>query len=784
MDPLTYFLIWLATTVLTVLLTDSPDFDPASQEDISLPTVSQSRKVPLVIGQGLISGPNVLDSGTLRTKEIKVKSGLFGKKVSTGVFKYYLDLFTGLSWGPGELLAVYMGDFDLGITPTASTNEQFINKPELWGDDKSGGGGGFVGYVRFNAGVQAGIVDTVVEARMGNIHPGYPNIATVLLYNTGRGAYMGNQPTFKPLRFKYAYYPNPLSAANHKINGHANVAYFLHDLNKNTQWGRDIGGELDLTAISTMAATLASEGLGWSRTFYDGDSRAMEREALDYVDGIRYRDPITGLITYKLIRDDFVVGNLNTLGDNEIVDMYIDGRSLSVTATEVSITYVDIEEEFKRKTITRTNTAARQQLGRRVPIAIDYLGCPDGATADKLGTREAMKITVPKRKGKLWATREVWDWASGDAFVINYTPENLSGVVARIVNINRGNILDVNGRVEIDWVEIPFNYGPGVFGDVGSTPTTSLTSAPANVTEYLAFELPAFVTSTPHKLGLLAADPVGNSYGFDWQIDSASSGVWYVDSAGQFADTFEVSTAYNQQATTIIINGQIEDAAAHTWSDVSINGYNLILLNTANGQEWIAFTGSSYNAGTDETTLTVRRGLLDTYPKSLIATDDAWLFDDANISDNTFGATDNSDFRLIDKTAQGSLAEGSATVRDYVFNNRHGRPFLPGRISLNSLLFPATVTGPVTASWFHRDKLALRDWYDATSYTESGVTYKVEWYNHDTSALLQTTTGITGTSDSWTDTGQSYNLRIEITAQKGGVDSYQKFVFVTAFSQP
>ncbi|MEZ0155267.1 MAG: hypothetical protein AB9Q22_10260 [Candidatus Reddybacter sp.] len=789
MDPLTYFLIWLGTTILTAMLTPKPDFDPASEEDISLPTVSQSRRIPLVIGQGLVTGPNVLDKGNLFTHAIRVSGGLFKGKVDSGIFRYYMDMFFSIAWGPGELLGVKMGDHDLGLTPMTGTAEEVISLANLWGDDSTGGGGGFVGKVRFNAGVDAGIIDTTVEARVGNIQPGYPNVATVLLWHDWKrgGAYMGNNPTFKGVKFHYAYYPNPLSAVDHKINGHANVAYFLHDLNKDPQWGRDIGGTIDLTAISAMAATLATEGLGWSRTFYNGDAAAMEAEALEYVSGVRTRNPLTGQITYKLLRDDFVVGNLLSLGDNEIIDLYIDGSSLSVTATEVAVTYVDIAEGFKRKTITRTNVAARTQLGRRVPMALDYLGAPDGAIADKIATREARKLTVPKRRGKLWCSREAWDWSTGEAFIINWSPEGMSGVIARIVNINRGNILDVNGRVEIDWLEIPFDYGTGVFGDVGSTPTVPLTGVPADVTEFFAFELPDFATASPHKLGLFAVDPVGDSYGFDWQIDSASGGTWFVDSDGQFTTPSDVSTTYNEQAVTLILDGWI-DAQSHTWADIAANGYNLVLLDTANGQEWIAFTGAAYNDTTDETTLTgVKRGLFDTYPKEMVATDAAWLLDEANVSDHTFGATDDADFRLIDKTAQGSLAEGSATVRDFVFNNRHGRPFLPGNIKIDSVLFPASVTGPLTASWAHRDKTggALRDWFDTTSYgPESGVTYKVEWYNDDTSALLQTTSGITGTSDTWTDTGNSYNVRLEITAQRGGVDSFETFVFVTAFSQP
>ena len=790
MDPLTYFIVWVGTMILASLLRDKPDFDPASAEDLNLPVVSQSHKIPLVIGQGLLTGANSLDTGTLGTKALTVSAGLFGGSQETGVFRYYLDEFFGLAYGPGELLGIQMGDYDLGITPATATGEQFIEKRKLWGDDDSPSGGGFVGYVRFNAGVEAGVIDSVVEARTGNIQPGYPNIATVLLYNDSKrgGAYRGNQVPFKPVKFHYGYYPNPLShASNHKINGHANVAYFLHDLSKAPLWGRDIGGALDLTAISDMAATLAAEGLGWSRTFYSGDAANMEREALDYVDAVRYRAPGSGLVTYGLIRDDFDVGNLRVLGDADIADMVIEAGSLSVAATEVTITYVDVAEGFKRKTITRPNTAARQMLGRRVPVAMDFLGCPDGATADKIVTREALKLSVPQRKGKLWATREAWDLANGEAIVVNYTPEKITGMIVRVASINRGNITDTDGRVEIDWVEVPFNYGPGVFGDVGSNPATPLAGAPADVTAYHAFEVPDFLTDTPHKLGIFAVDPVGHSYGYDLQIAPQSAGNWFTDSLGQFADPFTISTNYSEQATTIILDGEIESIADHGWADISANGYNLVLLDTANGEEWIAYEDGSYNAGLDQTTLIgVRRGLLDTYPKALISTDDAWLLDEAAVSSHTFGATDNADFRLLDKTAQGTLAEGSATVREHLFTNRHSRPFLPGNIQLNSNLFPAAVTGPVTASWAHRDKTAgvLRDWYDATSYgPEAGVTYKVEWYNHDTSGLLQSTTGISGTSDSWSDPATSYNLRIEITAQRSGVDSHETFVFVTAFSQ-
>lgn len=96
--------------------------------------------------------------------------------------------------------------------------------------------------------------------------------------------------------------------------------------------------------------------------------------------------------------------------------------------------------------------------------------------------------------------------------------------------------------------------------------------------------------------------------------------------------------------------------------------------------------------------------------------------------------------------------------------------------------------GPLTVSWADRDESAttsILDWTDATNQgPAAGTTYKVEFYNDDTSALLQSNTGLTGNSDSWSDPGQSYNIRVEVTAENGSLDSEETFVFVTAFSEP
>ena len=223
-------------------------------------------------------------------------------------------------------------------------------------------------------------------------------------------------------------------------------------------------------------------------------------------------------------------------------------------------------------------------------------------------------------------------------------------------------------------------------------------------------------------------------------------------------------------------------------ADILINGSNMLIVTTALGQEIIAVESVSYDANTNKTTLSsVKRGLIDTHPKAIQAADKVWLYEPFIFTD-AFNASNSVDAKMLTRTGRGELAAASATQRNHVIAQRVNKPLRPANVRLNSIYFPATITGPLTVSWADRDESATTSlllWTDATDQGPSaGTTYTVEFFNDDTSALLQSTSGITGNSDLWTDTGQSYNIRVEITAKNGSLDSHETFVFIAPFSEP
>lgn len=68
---------WVIAIIAVVALTPRPQNNtkPATLDDIQAPTAEDGREIPVLFGTRLLSGPNVVWYGDLRTQAIKSKGG-------------------------------------------------------------------------------------------------------------------------------------------------------------------------------------------------------------------------------------------------------------------------------------------------------------------------------------------------------------------------------------------------------------------------------------------------------------------------------------------------------------------------------------------------------------------------------------------------------------------------------------------------------------------------------------------------------------------------------------
>lgn len=133
--------------------------------------------------------------------------------------------------------------------------------------------------------------------------------------------------------------------------------------------------------------------------------------------------------------------------------------------------------------------------------------------------------------------------------------------------------------------------------------------------------------------------------------------------------------------------------------------------------------------------------------------------------------------RLLTNTSQGQLDPALAGTDSIALAGRQGRPYPPGQFKIAGVSYPASVTGDVVATWAHRDRLNQADQLiDATLASigpESGTSYSLRLLRADTSAVLASQTGVSGTTATLTTTYVG-NVVIELWAVRDGMESWQR----------
>ena len=227
-----------------------------------------------------------------------------------------------------------------------------------------------------------------------------------------------------------------------------------------------------------------------------------------------------------------------------------------------------------------------------------------------------------------------------------------------------------------------------------------------------------------------------------------------------FCPTCLLSSSIGKTDTSIGITAGID------LSDVEVGGYALL------GDDVIRVDGVGAS------TLTVGRGCLDTVPQTHSGGARIYFAD-------TFAGGDYVEYaqheavnvRMLTTTTQGVLALSASSTDTVTMTARLSRPYPPGQFRINGGYYPSSVSGDVTVSWAHRDRLQQTvDVIDQTAGNigpESGTTYTVRYYSG--SSLLKEVASISGTIVTITSAELSgvTSLRVDLFATRDGINSHQ-----------
>ncbi len=753
--------MWLAfafviAVLLVAVLTPKPNIENARAAklgDFQFPRSKHGDPMPLVWGTVRQKSPITAWHGDFRPVPIKkkVSSGLFSSKKVTVGYKNYLGIDCILCLGPGvKLKKFWAGTYLVWSGELASSGSIYINKPNLFGGEEERGG--LQGTLQFYDGRFDPPQDSYLVSKLGANVPAYNGFARALF----KSFYIGTSTTPDAFSFEvsrmtsglhpiYSIMPNGLDA---------NPMEIIYDA-VTQKWGRfgNLSSELDLPSFVDCAHTLYDEGLGMSLLVQSAiTGKDLLEEVMRVADGVLYQDPATSKIVAKLIRKDYVIGDLIVLNESSVKTLKnFQKTTWENTFNQCRVTFKERSNGYDTS-VAITQDFANINFQQRVKSTeISSPGCTQAAVASVLAARQLSLLNVPLYKCDLVVNRKAQSLLPGSVFVLNWGPFGILNMVMRITKIDFGDL--TSNEIKLSCIQDRFSTATPTFADSEASNWTPINTNPNPVPLRLLFTPPAFLTAndlneavstfdSAGRLYVAAVAPGPASYAVNVMTSSdnfATGGVSSIESAPyngggvmQAAYSATVAATTRNDTTGFTVGGVSQNSIDNLQQLANItqarDGSAFLLINN----ELFIYVGFVDNGNGTVTFPNVYRGVLDTIPGTHAANDRVWFISGTDgLVPELVPVGSTRYVKLLDKTPGGVLDISLAPTFSAAPTNRAGLPLPPQNLTLNGSRTPAPVVAAtsVSVAWVNRSRTdtTLRVYNDTANNREAGTQTRLRW---------------------------------------------------------
>ncbi len=687
--------------------------------------------------------------------------GTSSEAVTVG-YKYYLGWHAVMCHGPVDKVTRFSMDGKIALEGVTTGGQVTVDAPELFGGDEREGG--VSGLVDVEMGAPSQGRNTYLQSMLGEAIPAFRGVLGLVF----RQFYFGNSPYFKRWSIRATRIATRQNGMPQWYSGKANVggdmnpAHIIREILTDPDWGMGYPeNDMDETTFRAAADALYSAGTGIS-LLWDKQQKLSDFLSLilRHIDGSVYTSRETGKFVLVLARGGYTVSSLPLL-DEAVIESIADLKRSTVAelTNQVTVVYWD-KSTGKQNSTTVQDIALAASQGGTVGTTIQYPGFTNGTEATKAASRDLKALSTPLASATLYVSRKAANLNIGDVFRFAWSEYNIAQIIFRVTNIELGEL--TSNLVKLSVVEDVFAVSKAVYSPPPPSAWVNPIAAPVAVPYRLFTEVPyyllarAFGDSTAGALPQTASylmiggtHPGGTAFSARVQVNEGAG--YQQQSTLNFCPTAVVSGTYGPGNNSLTIaNGKDLDL-------VSVGDLVSIGIGTVSTNELAEVVSIT------PTTLTLKRGMLDTVPMA-IANNTRLMFIGSSAIPwtvrlpNEYALSESISVKLLTTTGQGTLPIGSAPADTVTVNSTSGRqfrPYPPGKVQVNGVAYPTTISGPFALTWAHRDRLqqtgqAPIDQSAANIGPEPGTTYTVRLYG-EAGTLLRTATGLTGTSYTWTD---------------------------------
>jgi hypothetical protein len=574
------------------------------------------------------------------------------------------------------------------------------------------------------------------------------------------------------------------------INNDINPAHILRECYTNQRWGLSHPSSAFNDDVWTpFADQLYTEGFGLS-CLWEGDQTLEEfiLDILRHINAVIYQEPRTAEFVPKLIRDDYVVGELETFSTESIIRIEEFGRSsLGMVPDQVYVEYWDIFNN--KKTIVPDHDPSILDLqGKSISETFEFPFITQGVLAQKVAARERAAISSLVSNLTIVGTRRMAHLRPGDVFLLDWPALGITQMVVRILEADYGTLQEGNIRLECS--EDIWATQAAIYSTPVSSAWVSPTSTPTEPTEVVCLELPFYSLIlewglTPileldvgaGYLAIAAAAPTGDSYDYELLVRDTALGDFTAEGYFDWTPSGRLVAALPKNAVEATVS------LSSTYNLIAVDSGSYALVD-----DELCLVKSA-NPALNQVTLA--RGVLDTVPETHAINARVWFIGSlVSIVSRLYSDSAEPAVKLLTRTGLGQLDEGDASANlSDSFNSRQVRPYPPGNFQINGSSYPTSFSGQPTISWSHRDRTAQTTIVEHSAGNigpEAGTTYTLRIYNQS-DVLVRTEPGLTGTSytyleaDERSDCGLgpadplNTSLRFELWSVRDGYSSWQQY---------
>ncbi|MCM0759933.1 phage tail protein [Sporomusa sphaeroides DSM 2875] len=724
---------------------------PATGHQATPATVAPGASVSTSGGSGQVTGTTTANGATYKDDLTgPLLNALFmwllswlinGRNLKTTIqkgFKYYLGFQQLVCWSSSgmRLRTVYLGQNkvwegdvsreSIGTGPLVIK----IDNDELFGGPDEGGG--FIGELHVYLGgadqqadpwMIAQMQADSIQEELRGLTPAYRPFVSVVVPT----AYIGKQATIPEIWLEMQVTPDGLGLG--AIGEDTNPAESLYEIHVNKDWG--LGQNPDLIDTQSLIAVgnwLKSEKLGITIKIGDKTAARTVIDAIcDHVNMVRYQDPQTGRITYKLIRDDYDPEQLVRLNQSNCSRITFNRLDWRETVGEICVTYTDRIAQYEQSSINANDPSVIELAeGNKVTKTYDYPYFTTAENALWAAKRESYQQGYPLATGSIVGDRTLYGLRTGDVAILDWQPYGIKNFYIRITKVNLGDFVD--GKITLEFMEDVFGLGKADYNFDGSTGWKDEVKYPTGVQHFRYLELPwEMIPDKDTHVFALAAQPDiktvqwniwRNKEPIGWTATTSLSKwtptgrlIYALSEFADYIDLFGVELidiyGLKDLESATLPNGAPDIAAAR-------NGTKLIAVN----DELIAWSSIERLPSGNWQIKGIIRGVYDTVPQNHAPGSLFFFLEPQTYANVTTGGPvckqglTTAEFYNITTTSVTHVTEefDNNKVQQLTTTRRAERPNAPGCFSMScwnkaEAIQHSQVAGDVLFSWVHRNKV-------------------------------------------------------------------------------